>query len=127
MDTHFKGPASNGYGAAPVTRGKLVPFGTAAATFVILKTYGASVANPLHVEIIGVQKTALDGTAPVATLHSTKLDGSDAVDEVVVAGIATPESHIITEDRIYSFVYDPDDSTVGEVGYIVRVSGLGQL
>lgn len=127
MDTHHKGPVANGYGAVPVSRGLNLPFGEAAQTTEILRTQGASAGNPLHVEIIGVQTTALDGTTPVATLHSTLLDGSGGVDEVVVAGIATPKNKIITADRIYSMVYDPDDSTEGEVGYVIRVSGLGQL
>lgn len=127
MDTHFTGPASKGYGATPVARGKLVAFGTAAGTFEILRTYGAKPTFPLHVEIIGAQNTAFDGTAPVATLHSTLLDGTGGVDEVLVANIATPKNKIITADRIYSIVFNPTDSTVGEIAYIIRVSGLGQL
>lgn len=131
MDTHFVGPATNGYGAVPVQRALRTKFGTTAAgSRVLLKTTGASPDKPLLVELLSVIKTAFNGTAPAVSITSTLLDGTGAATEIAIAGIVTNgpfQTRVITADRIYSVLYTPatGSPTAGDIYSFARVAGPG--
>lgn len=131
MDTHFVGPAVNGYGAVPVQRILRTKYGTTpAGSRVLLKTTGASPANPLLVELLSVVKTAFNGTTPVVSITSTLLDGTDAATEIAIGGIVTNgpfQTRLITADRIYKVLYTPatGSPTAGDIYSAARVAGPG--
>lgn len=104
---------------------------TAAGDRILLKTSGASLSKPLFVSLIQFQETAFDGTGPIVSIISTKLDGTDLVTtEFVIADIAGAifkHKHIIV-DRIYSVRYTAATGagpTAGNIYSYARVSGLG--
>jgi hypothetical protein len=133
MDSHVTGPRGrNAYGAIVTAIGFGAARGDAAQTGKeITRTQGASVKNPLLVEIFGHIRTAFDGTAPAFSLVETNLDGSGAATLANIAGFAGGKfalSFVLTVDKIYKVVYTPPgDGTVGEGFYFLKVTGPGQL
>lgn len=133
-DTHFKGPAVNGHGAVPGWRGLRTKFGTTLAGAgnrrLLLKTTGAKVDFPLMVQLLQVQKTAFNGTAPQVAIVSENLDGSGAVTELNIAALSAnqpPKYITIFVDRAYYVVYTaPTGSpTAGEIFSFAGVNGFG--
>lgn len=134
MDSHIKGPAVNGYGAVAGQRGLHTKFGVTAAGAgarrLLLKTLGAGVETPLIVELLQVQKTAFDGTAPEVAIVSENLDGSSTATELAITNISAnqpPKYVTITVDRAYYVVYTAatGSPTAGEIYSFARVSGMG--
>jgi hypothetical protein len=134
MDSHIKGPAVNGYGAIAGQRGLHTKFGTTLAGAgnrrLLLKTQGAGAETPLIVELLQVQKTAFNGTAPEVAIVSENLDGSGAVTELAIANLAAnqpPKYVTITVDRAYYVVYTAATGapTAGDMYSFAKVSGMG--
>jgi len=131
MDTHFVGPAVNGHGAVPVTRGLRTAFGvTAAGSRVLLKTTGAAPATPLLVEMFKYDLTAFNGSSPVVSIVSTLLDGTDSTNELVIGDLSSGQAYkrkLITADRIYYALYTAatGSPTAGNSWSIARVCGMG--
>lgn len=134
MDSHIKGPAINGHGSVSGLRGLRTQFGVTPAGVanrrVLLKTTGASVSVPLLVELLQVQKTAFNGTAPEVAIVSENYDGSGPVTELNIAGIVAfqaPRTVLLTVDRIFYVVYTAATGapTTGDIYSCAKIAGFG--
>jgi hypothetical protein len=134
MDSHIKGQAVNGYGAIRGVRGLRTTFGAtlagAANRRLLLKTTGASLATPLVVDLLQVQRVAFNGTAPEVAIVSENLDGSSPVTELAITNISAnqpPKYVTITVDRAYYVQYTAatGSPTAGDIYSIAGVCGLG--
>lgn len=134
MDSHIKGPAVNGHGSYAGMRGLRTLFGTTLAGAgnrrLLLRTTGASATNPLLVELLQVQKTAFNGTAPQVAIVSENLDGTGAATERNIAAIVAGQSfdsRLIYVDKNYYVVYTlaTGSPTTGEIFSMAKVAGLG--
>lgn len=135
MDSHIKGPAVNGHGAMAGCRGLQTKFGVtgsgAGNRRVLLKTTGASATNPLLVQLLQVQKTAFNGTAPDVIITSVNVDGTGGTTtETNIAGIVangSPKPILIYQDKIYYVQYQVATGapTTGEIWSLAWVNGLG--
>lgn len=104
---------------------------TTAGDRVLLKTNGASVLNPLFVELLEVQDVAFDGTSPVVSIVSVNVDGTGSeVNEFVIGDLSAgqaPKTRMITKDKTYSVRYTAatGSPTTGNIYSMARVVGPG--
>jgi len=133
IDTHFQGPATNGYGAVEVVRGLQTKFGTttagAGARRLLLRTNGATATKPLEVDLYNITQTAFDGTAPDVLIISENLDGTGTTTERnIAAGTATAKKLYQQDKNIYvQYTLATGSPTAGEIWSFARVCGIGSV
>lgn len=115
---------------AAVTAGGVAGGTTATGDRVLLRTTGATIYQPLLVELLSVIATAFNGTSPVVSIISTNIDGSGTTTEIAIADIVTDgawETRLITADKIYYARYTPatGSPSLGNIYSFARVTGMG--
>lgn len=112
MDSHITGPRGrNGYGAILSGNTIRAAFGMAAlAGIEVLRTFGASAATPILVDITGKIPTAFNGSGAVFTLVETNLDGTGSTNIAAISDFSSGSFALrkfLTVDKIYRVTYTP--------------------